>query len=377
MEKLRIAFAYDNAFPWFNGGVEVRRFHIMKKLADAGNDVHCFTMLREGMPSKEFVYKGIKYHCCGIAMPKEKMYIHGRRNISWPIKYAVISFFKLFRYRFDLIDADAFPFLHIPFISIYAFFTHAKFVVTWHEVWTKEYWKRYLGPFLWVFGYFAERLSSRLTKIYIANSEETKRRLVKEFGVSASSVLAFPAAISSDEMHVKKPKRKNSFLTIGRLVPEKRIDMSIMAIDKSGAGLTVVGSGPEENNLKELAKELGLERKIVFRQRVGRRALFRIIMESKGLLMFSAREGLSIVTIEAMVLGTPVFVVKSTILPKEVKRLCIKIDERNLVKSIKEVLRNYSKYEEKARSIKGIALREFSADMAPQFYMKLMSLLGK
>jgi len=375
MKRMKIAFAYDSAYPWFNGGIEKRRFLIMERLASTGNDIHCFTMLREGMPGKEFIYKGIKYHCCGIAMPNEKMYVNGHRNIVWPLKYALISFFELFKYRFDLIDADAFPFLHILPISFYAFLTHTRFVVTWHEVWTKEYWRKYLGYVGGSIGYFVELISSRLTKIYIANSKSTKQMLAKQFGISYKNVLTFPAAVSLEEVHIKDTSRENSFISIGRLVPEKRVAMAIMAIDKSGASLKVIGSGPEEGNLKELAEELGIKHKVSFKRRVSRKELFRSIMKSKGLLMFSMREGLSLTTIEAMVLGTPVFIVRSTSLPSEVKRLCMELDEKNLSASIKEVLRNYSAYEEKAKKVKSIALREFSADAADSFYAKLLSKL--
>jgi hypothetical protein len=181
--KLKLAFAYDSAYPWFNGGIEKRRFLIMQALAHAGHEVHCFTMLREGMPGKEFSYKGIRYHCCGVAIPNSKMYVHGRRNIRWPLKYALILPFKLIRYdNFDLIDADAFPFLHLFTISLIAKLKRIKFIVTWHEVWSLEYWKRYLGKVGGIVGYFVEYLASKLTKDFISNSNETAKRLYEEFG---------------------------------------------------------------------------------------------------------------------------------------------------------------------------------------------------
>ena len=226
--KLKLAFAYDSAYPWFNGGIEKRRFLIMQALANAGHEVHCFTMLREGMPGKEFSYKGIRYHCCGVAIPNSKMYVHGRRNIRWPLKYALILPLKLIKYdNFDLIDADAFPFLHLFTISLIAKLKRIKFIVTWHEVWSLEYWQKYLGKLGGAIGYFVEYLASKLTKDFIANSNETAKRLYEQFGKKS---FVFPAAVSSYEFDARNVKKKDQFISIGRLVPEKRMDMVLRAI---------------------------------------------------------------------------------------------------------------------------------------------------
>jgi len=368
--KLKLAFAYDSAYPWFNGGIEKRRFLIMQALANAGHEVHCFTMLREGMPGKEFSYKGIRYHCCGVAIPNSKMYVHGRRNIRWPLKYALILPFKLIKYdNFDLIDADAFPFLHLFTISLIAKLKHIKFIVTWHEVWSLEYWQRYLGRLGGVVGYFVEYLASKLTKDFISNSNETAERLYEEFGKKS---VVFPAAVSSYEFDARNVKKKDQFISIGRLVPEKRMDMVLRAIAESNASAKIIGIGPEEKNLKALAKDLGIEKRIKFIRRLSPKKLFTSIKESRGLLMFSAREGLSLITLEAMMLGVPVFIVGSTSLPSDVKRLCITLNENSLGKSINEVLKNYRKYEEKAKKARQIVLERYSADYALQVYEKFL-----
>jgi len=368
--KLKLAFAYDSAYPWFNGGIEKRRFLIMQALANSGHEVHCFTMLREGMPGREFSYKGIKYHCCGVGIPNSKMYVHGRRNIRWPLKYALILPFKLIKYdNFDLIDADAFPFLHLFTISLIAKLKRIKFIVTWHEVWSLRYWQRYLGKVGGIVGYFVEYLASKLTKDFISNSNETAKRLYEEFGKKS---LVFPAAVSSYEFDARHIKKKDQFISIGRLVPEKRMDMVLRAIAESNASAKIIGIGPEEKNLKALAKKLGIEKKVRFIRRLSPRRLFTSIKESHGLLMFSAREGLSLITLEAMMLGVPVFIVGSTSLPSDVKRLCITLDEKSLGKSINEVLKNYRKYEEKAKKARQVVLERYSADYALQVYEKFL-----
>ncbi len=375
MKKLKLAFAYDSAYPWFNGGIEKRRFLIMQSLAKAGHEVHCFTMLREGMPKSEFKYKGIYYHCAGSAIPNSKMYVKGRRNIRWPLKYALLIPFKLAKYdHFDLIDADAFPFLHLFTIAAYAKIRRIKFVITWHEVWSIEYWQRYLGKVGGAIGYLVEYLSSKLTDYFISNSLETSKELYKRFGKKS---IVFQAAVSSYEAKIEKAEKKGYFISIGRLIPEKRVDMILRAIAESKERVKVIGIGPEESNLKGLAKDLKIEDRVTFIRRLPQSKLFKSLKESMGLLMFSEREGLSLITLEAMLLGVPVFVVGSTSLPKEVKRLCFELDEKKLGKSLDNVAKNYSIYQKRAEEVKEIVKKEFSADYAEEIYKKIISRDGK
>ena len=167
---MKIAFVYDSAYPWFNGGIEKRRYLIMKELKRAGNEVHMFTMRREGMPSDEFAHEGIHYHCASSAIPSSSMYVNGKRNIALAIKYGISAPLSFIGKRFDLIEAEAFPFFHVPFISLYARLTGASFAVTWSECWSREYWKKYIGRYKGEIGFAMERLcASSADKFIVFN----------------------------------------------------------------------------------------------------------------------------------------------------------------------------------------------------------------
>lgn len=367
---MRIGFAYDSAYPWFNGGIEKRRFLIMQELLGEGHEIHCFTMYREGMPGTEFTYKGVHYHCVGMAVPSSSMYKHGRRNMSWPIKYAALLPLKIIDYKFEILDADAFPFLHIPKLAAYARLTGAKFVVSWHEVWDKEYWKRYL-PTFGTLGYLAEKLSARLSSNVIANTTPTMEDLARIFDVPKSKMQVFPAAISRREMEAfarKNPRKQSGkFVVIGRLIPEKRVDLAIRAVAKTKAGLTVIGSGPERHRLVALAKELGASGRIKFVEGIKEEQLLRELRNSLALLMFSEREGMSIITIEALALGVPVLITKETSLPGEIKRYCHKIEALELQRMISNKGSALYKKEKSTEEV----LERFSVEKAPEIYRKI------
>ncbi|MGI0141976.1 MAG: glycosyltransferase family 4 protein [Candidatus Micrarchaeales archaeon] len=371
---MRFGFAYDSAYPWFNGGIEKRRFLIMRALHEAGHEVHLFTMFREGMPGMEFVYKGIHYHCCAKALPTGAMYKNGRRNIRWPLKYAAAIGPIIWKYRFGLLDADAFPFVHIPSLATYAKLTGAKFVVTWHEVWDRKYWEKYL-PSLGLFGYVAEKVSARVSGIAIANSSTTKEGLIDTLKVPASRIHLLAAPISRRELEHftknRKPKRSDKFIALGRLVPEKRIDMAIRAVAATNARLTVIGSGPEKQKLVALARKLGLGKRIRFAQGLSENTIMTELCESRGLLMFSEREGMSLISVEALALGTPVIIVKSTSLPGEIRKYCTIIDEKRLGDSLDRLMKDKKSILYKSGIPKAQILKAFSAESCVALYTKL------
>ncbi|MDE1845865.1 MAG: glycosyltransferase [Candidatus Micrarchaeota archaeon] len=371
---MKFCFAYDSAYPWFNGGIEKRRYLIMQELARAGNEVHCFTMFREGMPGRRFRHKGVNYHCVANATPAGEMYKEGRRNMAWPLKYAALLPLEIADYKFDLIDADAFPFLHIPRLAIYAKISGAKFVVTWHEVWDKKYWYKYLEG-LGIFGYAMEKLSASLSSNIIVNTSQTRHALAKVFGMRKKKIRVLPAAISRREMvaFAKRHPRKagGNFVVVGRLVPEKRVEMAITAVAATKLGLTVIGSGPERQRLEALARRLDASERIHFVEGMEEEALMMEVRNARALLMFSEREGMSIISIEALALGTPVIITHDTSIPAEIKKYCHAINPRSaggelerLVKSKNSILYKKSSHTEKV-------LREFSVEGAAKIYEEI------
>ncbi|MDE1828320.1 MAG: glycosyltransferase family 4 protein [Candidatus Micrarchaeota archaeon] len=373
---MKIAFAYDSAYPWFNGGIEKRRFLIMEALRKAGHEVHLFTMFREGMPSEEFTYKGVHYHCCGKALPTSAMYKRGRRNISWPLKYASLLDIKIWKYRFDILDADAFPFVHIPKLAAYAKLTGAKFVVTWHEVWGREYWERYL-PSLGLFGYVAEKLSARVSRAAIANTSKTAEDLERILRFPKGDITIFPAAISKEEIsHLSKTmgkKKTERFVAVGRLVPEKRMDMAIRAVAGTDSQLTIVGRGPEKPRLVALAKRLRASKRITFAEGLPEKEIMRALASARALLMFSEREGMSIISIESLALGTPVIITASTSIPEEIKQHCHKIDEKDLAGSLNGLLKNRRSVLYLPKIDRRRILEEFSAEKSEQVYKRILA----
>ena len=369
---MRIAFAYDSAYPWVRGGIERRMFLIMREMVGKGHEVHMFSMFREGMRGYEFKENGIHYHCVGTALPTSQMYKNGRRNIGWAVKYALLLDTKIWSYRFDLIDADAFPFLHIPKLALYAALTGAKFIVTWDEAWDMDYWLKYLS-FGGLAGFGMEKLSSVSTNRMIANMSDTKQDMVRNLDVNPDNVEVLPAAISAREIRefrVKhKATKKSGFVVVARLVHYKRVDVALHAVAGTGERLTVIGSGPDKEKLIALSKSLGISKRVEFVSGLSEYEYKKRLSCAKALLMFSKKEGMSITTIEALALGTPVIITKDTSLPKQIREYCITMELR------KGALDNFAKKgylsSGLSRKVSEKVIKEFSVERAGRVYERL------
>lgn len=119
---------------------------------------------------------------------------------------------------------------------------------------TDEYFRehrlqqRLLGPALAWFRGSDRRAVARVDRL-IANSEHTAARLRRIHGRDATVVYppidvgAFPPSDA----------RSGRYLVVARLRPYKRLDLAIAAAARIGAGLDVIGSGPDLDRLQRLA----------------------------------------------------------------------------------------------------------------------------
>lgn len=373
---MKIAFVYDSAYPWFNGGIERRRYLIIQKFLENGHEVHYFTMFRKGMPGYEFEYNKIKFHCIGNADLEHKMYVNNRRNIIWPLKFSFLLLFKIFKYRFDFIDADAMPYLHLFPLAFYSKLTKTKLIISWAEIWDKKYWTNYAGILIGNIGYFIEKYCLNITNYHILISSKTQQEFIKILKPKNKKIIVFPCAISFNEINhalKNRGRKQNIFLSIGRLIPEKRTDLAIKLIKNINARLLIIGIGPEKQKLIKLTKILKLNNKVQFISKLKRKDLIDKIKLSKALLMLSEREGLSLISLEAIALQTPVIIFSKTKIPNEVAELCIKTTENNTENLIEQIIKSNKNIHKTIIKNSKIAINKFSDKNTVQIYKDLTS----
>ena len=98
-------------------------------------------------------------------------------------------------------------------------------------------------------------------------------------------------------------------VTVGRLVARKAVDQLISLIERFqglAIRLLVLGSGPEEHKLRELANAKHVEKQIEFMGQVGESEKFRLLQISDLYVSTSQHEGFGLVFLEAMACGLPI-----------------------------------------------------------------------
>ena len=105
------------------------------------------------------------------------------------------------------------------------------------------------------------------------------------------------------------PEGARVLLALGRLVPQKGLDVAVRALpairaSHADAVLVIAGEGPERDDLEALARELGVDAAVLLPGRAGDVAA---LLERAELLVHPSRwEGFGLVLLEAMLAARPI-----------------------------------------------------------------------
>ena len=355
---MKIAFVYDVPYPWHVGGIEMGNYNEAKELAKE-NEVHFFTMRWPGM-EKEFTRDGIHYHAFH-SVNDSKVYRHGRRSIREAFIFS-LSMARLFTRRFDVVIANHFPILHLPLVKLYCRIYNCKLVIEVAEVWEPGYWMRYLNSNSGFLAYVYSRFLIKGADLYVAISSTTKNEMIK-VGIDGSRIRTFIPIVDMDEINsVRHSEKKKLVMFAGRLVKEKRLDTWIKVFAKAyekdkGIRGEIIGTGPERDMVLRLVKEMKLGRAIkVIKPFDDKTMLYRKMSEASAFMNTSEREGLSIVSIESVALGTPVIIPDYSPIPPEVRRLCIVDRTENLHERLLEAIKGKRKVRLQPAKIEAFAV---------------------
>ena len=144
----------------------------------------------------------------------------------------------------------------------------------------------------------------------VAVSSSTANDLY-DMGIDRDHVHIIPPASSLRASKVPLKNRENLTITcVARMMRYKGLDLALGVfrdlLDKfPSATLELAGSGPYENQLRELVTNLGLSDQVHFLGRVSGSDKIKLYRNSRLLLNPSVREGYGICVIEANSFGTP------------------------------------------------------------------------
>ena len=300
-----IAFVSDAIYPYHRGGKELRYHELARRMAGRA-DVHVYTMRWWAGPRVRTA-DSVTFHAISPLIP---LYTGGRRSMRQAVLFA-LACLRLLGCRFDVLEADHMPYLQIFVLRLVATLRRKRFVVTWHEVWDRDYWRQYLGP-AGLAAWFTQCLAMRLPDHIIAASPQTADRLRAILGARASITVA-PNGIDLDAVGGCRPDpAATDLVVVSRLVEHKRVGMLLDAVallHAQGMPVTcrVIGDGPERAALRAQARALGVDHAVEFRHDVAEQQEVYALMKAAKVFVFpSAREGFGISVLEALACGLTV-----------------------------------------------------------------------
>ena len=175
---MRICLVYDCLYPHTVGGAERWYRNLGLRLADEGHEVTYLT-LRQWEPGAEPSLPGVNVIAVG---PRMSLYTRGRRRIFPPIVFGVGVGGHLLRHgrRFDVVHTASFPYFSLLAATIVRPLAGYRLFVDWHELWTRGYWRHYLGPLGGRAGWEVQRLCLRIPQRAFCFSRLVERRLRAE-----------------------------------------------------------------------------------------------------------------------------------------------------------------------------------------------------
>jgi glycosyltransferase involved in cell wall biosynthesis len=300
-----VALVCDVIYPYSHGGREIRYQELLPRLAERA-EVHVYTMHWWDGPA---VYSdgGVTYHAISRLRP---LYTKNRRSIRQALCFGLASL-RLLRCHFDVLEADHIPYFQVFVLRMVATLKRKPFTVTWHEVWSRSYWREYLGRLGWV-AWSIEWLAMRLPDRIIAASPETATRLRTTLG-GRTSIITVPNGIDLSTIRSACPDAEiTDLVAVGRLLDHKRVDMLldvVALLHARGTPVTcrIIGDGPERPALEERARTLGIPDAVDFRPDVcEQKELYALVKAARVFVSLSAREGFGIAVLEAIACGIPV-----------------------------------------------------------------------
>jgi glycosyltransferase involved in cell wall biosynthesis len=307
---MRICLLYDCLFPFTVGGAERWYRNLGERLAEDGHDVTYLT-LRQWDRDIEPAIPGVEIRVVG---PRMALYVAGRRRILPPLVFGLGVLVHLLRHgrRYDVVHTASFPYFSLLAAAVARPLHRFRLVVDWHEVWSRDYWRDYLGTAGGAVGAFVQRLCARVPQRAFCFSQLHAARL-REEGLASESTVLTGEYVGSLEQPQPAPAR-DVVVFAGRHIPEKRVPALVPAIAAVRARLPelraeIYGDGPEREQVLAAIEAHGLQGVVEAPGFVEHERVHEAMRTALCMVLPSSREGYGLVVVEAAGRATPSVVV--------------------------------------------------------------------
>jgi glycosyltransferase involved in cell wall biosynthesis len=307
---MRILIVYDCLFPYTIGGGERWYRNLAERLTADGHEVTYLT-LRQWPRRKRPELPGIAVRTAG---PRMQLYVDGRRRIGPPLVFGAGVLWHLARHgrRYDVVHTASFPFFSLLAAALVRPLRRYGLVVDWFELWTRAYWRDYLGTTGGRIGWAVQKLCLHVPQRAFTLAQSTAGRLRAEGVHGDVEVLSGLAPLPE---HTGPPRPSRSTVVFaGRHIPEKRVPALVRAFATlreraPELRLVIYGDGPDRAEVLVLIDALGLRDVASAPGFVAADVVEEGLSNALCMVLASRREGYGMVVVEAAARGVPSVVV--------------------------------------------------------------------
>ena len=307
---MRVCLIYDCLFPYTVGGAERWYRNLAERLAGAGHEVTYLT-LRQWERGDAPAIAGVRVVAVG---PQMALYAGGRRRIAPPLRFGIGVLRHLLAHGrdYDVVHTASFPYFSLLAAGAVRRLCRYELVTDWHEVWSAEYWREYLGRAGWI-GIVVQRRCARLRQRAFCFSRLHAARLREEGLRGEVTVLEGEYAGPLEPLPVRDPEPLVVFAA--RMIPEKRAPAVVPAVALAaervpGLRGVLFGDGPDRGAVLEAIAALPDPGIVSAPGFVDSEVVDDALARACCMLLPSRREGYGLVVVEASAAGTPTIVVR-------------------------------------------------------------------
>ena len=308
---VKICVVYDCLFPCTIGGAERWYRNLAERLARDGHEVTYITLRQwdRGEPPR---LDGVRVLAVG---PRMGLYTpDGRRRIAPPLVFGLGVFVHLLGRgkRYDVVHTCAFPYFSLLAAALARPLGGYELTVDWFEIWSRSYWREYLGGVGGRAGELVQRMCARVRQRAFCFSTLHADRLRAE-GLRGEVTVLRGLYAESVEPAAPRPADR-VVLFAGRLIPEKQAPLAVAAMALAATRIEglkgeLLGDGPERAAVHEAIAEHGLDEVVSAPGFAATETVDAEMRRALCLLSPSTREGYGLVVVEAAARGTPSIVV--------------------------------------------------------------------
>ncbi len=346
---MRVCLVYDCLYPYTVGGAERWYRNLAERLVADGHEVTYLTLRQWERGERLDLDPRIRVVTAG---PRMALYTSppapggppspGRRRILPPLVFGAGVLWHLLRHgrRYDVVHTCAFPYFSLLAAALARPVGRYRLVSDWFEVWSRDYWRSYLGGLGGRVGELVQRLCALVPQRAFCFSQLHAQRLrelglrgpvtvlrglyARPIGIPATpepparpgppATPGPPARPGTPAMPATVREADPLVLFAGRLIPEKRVTVGVAAVARAATRIESLrgvfyGDGPEREALRTAIAERDAGSFISAPGFADGAIVEADMRRALCVLLPSEREGYGMVVVEASAHATPSVVV--------------------------------------------------------------------